>query len=60
MFLCKREAMIAEAHKVLSDDMESELAKYIKNLTDHFHGLIVVSNSENLLTNWHIETTVKK
>uniref|UniRef100_A0A4W5K580 Uncharacterized protein n=1 Tax=Hucho hucho TaxID=62062 RepID=A0A4W5K580_9TELE len=28
---------VAEAHKVLSDDMESELAKHIKNLSDQFH-----------------------
>uniref|UniRef100_A0A4W5L0S3 Uncharacterized protein n=1 Tax=Hucho hucho TaxID=62062 RepID=A0A4W5L0S3_9TELE len=30
---------VAETHKVLSDDMESELAKHIKNLADQSHGL---------------------
>uniref|UniRef100_A0A8K9WRX2 Uncharacterized protein n=1 Tax=Oncorhynchus mykiss TaxID=8022 RepID=A0A8K9WRX2_ONCMY len=30
---------LAETHKVLSDDMESELAKNLKNFTDQFHGL---------------------
>ena len=30
---------LTETHKVLSDDMESELDEHIKHLTDQFHGL---------------------
>ena len=30
---------VAEAHKVFSDYMEAELANYIQNLVDQFHGL---------------------
>uniref|UniRef100_A0A4W5N9M9 Uncharacterized protein n=1 Tax=Hucho hucho TaxID=62062 RepID=A0A4W5N9M9_9TELE len=30
---------VAETHKVLSDDMESELAKHIQNIADQLHGL---------------------
>ena len=43
----------AGAHKVLSDDMESEFAKHIKNLAEAF----AASNTENLHPNWQIETT---
>lgn len=35
MYLCEREAMIeAEAHNILSNNMDSGHAKHIKNLAD--------------------------
>uniref|UniRef100_A0A4W5PAQ0 Uncharacterized protein n=1 Tax=Hucho hucho TaxID=62062 RepID=A0A4W5PAQ0_9TELE len=54
---------VAEAHKVLSDDMVSELAKHIKNSTDQCHGLsslkcrelackLAYRNNTPVLDNW--------
>lgn len=37
---------MAEAKRILSDGMESELAKHIKNLADQFHGLTTLKCRE--------------
>ena len=37
---------VAEAKRILSDGMESELAKHIKNLADQFHGLTTLKCRE--------------